>query len=426
MILDRIRGHCFSARVLSIRKCARFRFVELDYLYALVNRRFLTAIAICNLAFAAWGQSEPLNWHYPASFPNQFGYIYGLAYGNGAFVAVGQNGALALSQDGSSWTQYLIPPLLNYFGVLFCADQFFAFGNWGSPSYIHVSSNGLNWSRIYEQPGQLWSAAAFGNGRLVFVGPNDVVTTTWPATNWMANSKPAGMSLQGVAFGMGRFVACGAIGQQPPAGIVISSADGVNWRYDYGPTGPQLNGIAYGNGVFVVPRIGTAGDNSGFLISTNLATWNYVSMPGTTNSYNGEIAFGGGQFIAALGTNIYTSPDGLAWTKRITAGDSPTYGSSFAYGLGTFLAYGIVPFQSDVVTNPTSASPSYLALNMFPGVSITGVEGLTYRVECSTNLGPQSVWQPLTNLTLPYSPFLWIDTARPGLSQKYYRTVQLE
>jgi hypothetical protein len=110
----------------------------------------------------------------------------------------------------------------------------------------------------------------------------------------------------------------------------------------------------------------------------------------------------------------------MDWVYRTNA---PTSGR-YTYGQGKFLAGA--NWQSDVFADPTSAPPSNLALTMFPGVSISGTEGRTYRIEATTNLAPGSVWLPLTNFTLPFSPYLWIDTVAPGQSRKFYRAVQIE
>jgi hypothetical protein len=379
----------------------------------------------------ACGQTDPLDvWHIPASVPSGFGGASGIAYGNGTFIAVGNNGALALSPDGSNWTQYFSPPVINYGGVIYGGGQFFAHGTWyaGFPSptnYILQSSDGQSWTKIYEFPYSLsvtpvLKSAAYGNNRVVFVASDRIITTTLPPTNWIAFQLPPGVSLSGVSFGMGRFVACGRNTTSTPVAYILSSADGVNWRYDYGPSTEvaSVSGIAYGNGTFVVPWRTNNTPDAGFLISTNLSSWNYI--PIQAGSTAGAVAFGGGQFIAFLGNQTCTSPDGLTWTYRTNAFGSTAY----AYGQGTFLTSGLR--QSDVFAIPTSPPPSNLALAMFPGVSITGTEGQTYRIETSTNLAPGSVWQPLTNFTLPFSPYLWIDTTAPGQSRKFYRAVQIE
>ena len=42
-------------------------------------------------------------------------------------------------------------------------------------------------------------------------------------------------------------------------------------------------------------------------------------------------------------------------------------------------------------------------------------------VQYATNLSQTSNWQTLTNLTLPGSPYLWVDTSTPATVQRFYR-----
>lgn len=391
----------------------------------ILSRAFLGLL--CLASWSSLAQNDPLdNWHGPASFPTGFGIVNGVAYGNGTFVTVGNNGAVAVSADGSNWTQYLSPPVMNYGGVAFGEGEFFAYGYWSSTNYILSSSNAQSWTKIYEFPYSSASttikAAAYGNNRIVFVGSDRIITTTASATNWIEFTLPSATPLSGVTFGAGRFVACGR--STSPRSHILSSLDGISWRYDYGQDfdDESVSGIGYGNGTFVAPWRTNGASDSGFLISTNLTRWDYVPMLGVGSGSAGAITFGGGQFIAGFGNNrTYTSPDGLNWTYRTNVSGSA---AAFTYGLGTFLTS--FRQQSDVFASPTSSPPSNLELTMFPGISVIGVEGQTYRIEASTNLAPGSVWQPLTNVTLPFSPYLWIDTSAPGLSQRFYRAVRLE
>ena len=61
-------------------------------------------------------------WHTNATFSAS-----GIAYGNGKFVAV-TGTSLQISPDGTNWTQYISPPVLNYEGIVFGGGVFMAFG----------------------------------------------------------------------------------------------------------------------------------------------------------------------------------------------------------------------------------------------------------------------------------------------------------
>lgn len=70
-----------------------------------------------------------------------------------------------------------------------------------------------------------------------------------------------------------------------------------------------------------------------------------------------------------------------------------------------------------------SAPQPGLALRLYPGLTIDGLAGRLYRIEASDSI--QTNWQALTNLTLPYSPYLWMDTA-PGQARRFYRAVLVQ
>ena len=74
-----------------------------------------------------------------------------------------------------------------------------------------------------------------------------------------------------------------------------------------------------------------------------------------------------------------------------------------------------------VKVNP--ASPQLTNPALFMGMVFQGTVGGQYRVEYANSATAPS-WQSLTNLTLPSSPYLFIDTtARAGAPQRYYRLV---
>ena len=66
-------------------------------------------------------------------------------------------------------------------------------------------------------------------------------------------------------------------------------------------------------------------------------------------------------------------------------------------------------------TNPA------LSLQLYAGLTITGPVGSNYAVQYATNLSQTNNWQTLTNLTLPYSPYLWVDTSTPATAQRLYQ-----
>lgn len=61
-------------------------------------------------------------------------------------------------------------------------------------------------------------------------------------------------------------------------------------------------------------------------------------------------------------------------------------------------------------------------IHMYAGLSISGSVGATYEVQYSTKVNTNN-WQPLANIVLPTSPYLFFDTNSPSAPQRFYRTV---
>lgn len=102
--------------------------------------------------------------------------IYGLAYGNGIFVAGGDGGRIQTSTDGITWTSRT-----SNFGtgrirkVLYGDGGFLAVGQDGGASTSHVvSTDGITWTTRTNTFGTstLW-AGTFGNGLFVIGGQNN-------------------------------------------------------------------------------------------------------------------------------------------------------------------------------------------------------------------------------------------------------------
>jgi formylglycine-generating enzyme required for sulfatase activity len=66
-------------------------------------------------------------------------------------------------------------------------------------------------------------------------------------------------------------------------------------------------------------------------------------------------------------------------------------------------------------TNPA------VSLQLYAGLTIAGTVGSNYVVQDTTNLSQTNNWQTLTNLTLPSSPYLWVDTSAPATGRRFYR-----
>ena len=130
----------------------------------------------------------------------------GIAYGNGRWVIVGEEGTILSSPDGMAWTSEINPA--------------------GTAKLDDV---------------------AFGNGLFLAMGHgNGVVVTSPDGREWTEQTSKAGGALEIIHDGT-QFVALAA------AGVFATSTNGASWVYP-GPV-PTLyvdvGGIAFGNGTYV-------------------------------------------------------------------------------------------------------------------------------------------------------------------------------
>lgn len=90
---------------------------------------------------------------------NVSGYFFSMAYGNGTFVAVGEYGSLAYSQNGINWTSVSMPDAGQVNGTIFSYSITYGNGKFIAPvnafngsTYINafiVSTDGISWTVEY-------------------------------------------------------------------------------------------------------------------------------------------------------------------------------------------------------------------------------------------------------------------------------------
>jgi hypothetical protein len=137
--------------------------------------------------------------------------LYNVAYANGLWVAVGANGTILTSTNGTSWT-----------------------------SRTSGTTNGL------------WGVA-YANGLWVAVGNSGTILTSPDGTSsWTSRSSGTSENLRGVAYADGLWVATGG------SGTILTSPDGTSsWTPRTSGTTVFLYNVAYANGLWVA--VGNSG-----------------------------------------------------------------------------------------------------------------------------------------------------------------------
>ncbi len=342
----------------------------------------LTAVAFGNDRFVAVSESQGITvsstdgvtWtRHDGPVKNRS--FYGLAFGNGLFVAAGSVGKIVTSPDGIEWTLQDSKSSANLDSVGFFNNQFVVVGGSGA---ILTSPDGVNWTSRSTSSSDFWSGIVYADGKYVAVGT--LTTTSRGSSSQSAGLDQLGagapvfsQSLYCITHGAGKFVAGGW------GGYVLTSLDGIQWN------------------------------------STNRLGFSHVK----------DIRFQDGQFVAVgEDGSIRTSADGTEWTRRASGLSEPML-RGVAFGGGTFVAVGDGGriYQSD----PTGTVSSEIVLsNPEPAGNqfrfwFRGDIGRSYRVERSSGF---QGWMPISTVVCTASPTPCLVPTDGGPAV-FYRLVEL-
>ncbi len=206
-----------------------------------------------------------------------------VAFGNGTFVAVGEEfpdpapgiPLIATSPDGVSWTQRSsgLPTAVerSLSAVGFGNGTFVALGTeWNTGASILLTSpTGVTWTSQSApfDAFESFSDVTFANGLFVAVG--DRIWTSANGTAWTLRRDYSSTHFFGVSFGGGRFIAVGRLG------TLLSSTDGVTWTANASASADSQHAVAFGASRFV-----TAGDSATTLLACLVPPPNPVADPG--------------------------------------------------------------------------------------------------------------------------------------------------
>jgi len=306
----------------------------------------------------------------------------GIAFGNGLFVAVGDNGLIITSPDGINWTQRT-SPLNSHFTNIIFGNNIFVISVNDSVNNIMTSPDGINWTVRQILPNAFVNAMTFGNGKFIVAGSNSnfggngnyIFSTTTDGVTWTQSVSPANITPRDITFGNGLFVIVGQ-GQNPNpnTGRILTSPDGITWTsrslptndFTVFPISENISSITYGNNLFVATISSNTIGNS-ILTSPDGITWTLRKSIVSTWT---KIEFFENTFIAIAnsGTNqLMISTDGINWIAKNTLNSSLWTGIS--YGNGKIVAVAAAINIDNLATtsfnklNNIGITPSFLSLN---------------------------------------------------------------
>jgi hypothetical protein len=403
---------------------------------------YLSGISGGNSRFVAVGynviltSTDATNWTMQASDAA----LAAAACGDTTFVTVGSSAnntaAILTSPNGTTWAQRVSGTTTKLGGITYDNALFVAVGDGGT---LLTSPDGWTWTgRTSGTSANLFGVAHSANGLLVAVGDSGTVVTSSDGVHWASQSSGSSVSLKSLVYGQGLFVAL----SPAASSTILTSADGTNWTVRLSNTGNNdyLNGVASGNGRFVA-----AGGGTYSIIARSYTGLSWTEVIGPWSTRLGSIAFGNGVFVAPVGDGVLTTTDGTNWFHQ-TLGYNPglvTYDLCFAavatgaVGLSTngtnwtshstgfqnaagALGYGggrmVIVGDAGSICTSDPINPM-LGVGPLPQLTLTGVVGLRYEIQVSTNLVD---WAVLTNFTLSANPRGFSDPAT-GAGRRFFR-----
>jgi hypothetical protein len=252
------------------------------------------------------------------------------------FLAVGHNGQRIVSENGTDWTHHQFGKEGEvYRAAAFGNGAYVAVGTFGGANILAVSRDGAAWKTSLKDGkySKYLRGLAFGNGAFLAIGgdPGSVgssspfVMISQDGETWTDFIPVAGKNiLRRIVWGKDKWVGVGDRGRR------AVSADGKEWK-----DMPDVKAIdtlvdvAYGNGVFA-----GVGLHSLRMSTTDGLKWENRQV-GEEGEHLNSIVWADGRFVAVGLGATYTSPDGATW-KRETNVDAPLtmcYGNRLFVGV---------------------------------------------------------------------------------------------
>ena len=393
----------------------------------------LSAVTYANGLYVAGGagggtsgmiltSTDATNWFKQSWTNNNTRAIYGLAYGAGLFVAVGERSGVWSSPDGTNWTRQLFDDSSSRHLQGITYKEGLGFVAVGSSGKVLTSLDGITWATNTPPITTTLNAITYGTnglgeGIFMAVGSSGAILTSPDASNWTLQNSMTTVSLKGVAYSPG--VGFSAVGSASSISWVTASPDAVNWTAAIPSVGNEdYRAVTYAPGMFVA-----VGHYGGTISSSTgmPASWVSRTAYGWTDYSNGGAWSGTNFVVANLGGSVVTSPDGITWTYRATGATTANL-RCIAYGAGRFVAggdAGTILTSEDEGTNwAAQSSPVATTLNGLAYVNNTfvavGASGVILTSPDGTNWTQQTSFASVTLRGAAYGAGLYVVVGDSG------------
>jgi hypothetical protein len=270
--------------------------------------------------------------------------LYGIEYLKGLFFAWG-GGRVFTSRDRVRWTEIIAGSAFDFRAAAFGDGAFVILGD--GNAFLR-SSDTTSWTRHHldsDGDGRALNGITYGEGIFVAVGEEGLIATSPDGATWTRQVSGTVAWLGGVAYGKGRFVAVG--------NETLISENGRGWLPLFQSS---LTGILFAYDRFVAFR-------SGFVMASDDGSQWETTFLGTTRSA-GSMAAGKGTLVITGGTGVILQSDPLAMGPSLSAEPAFLDFGSHPAGSGpersvALTNKGSLPLSIESVTLPTP--PFYVA-----------------------------------------------------------------
>jgi hypothetical protein len=290
-----------------------------NYLPSLI---ILLASAVCTLASDQFDLLAP-------RFSGTYQGLHSVTFGNGAYVAVGENGTILYSADSVTWIPESSGVTNRLNGVKYGTNGFVAVGD---ASTVLQSVDGITWNQRSSPVSVNLSAVTYGWGRYVAVGASGVIVTSTNGINWASINTGAPYNFNGVDC-QNIFVLVG------DSGTIMTSPDGLAWTLRFSGTFSRLNAISIHSQNSSTYNMTAVGDSGAVLTTTDGITWTVVTsgtssnLLAVANDGNSPARFG----IVGQG-GVFITGTGAVWNSQYNSAVTNLYGIVYAHG--NFVAVG--------------------------------------------------------------------------------------
>ncbi len=239
---------------------------------------------------------------------------------SGDCVAMGDNGTVFYSTNGTSWTAGTSSVSHNLTGVAYGESRWVAVGA-DSSSYgavLYSDDTGQTWNSGSPSTSTLmyqFNDVAYGNSQWVAISPASQQFYSLNGSTWTEFniSGVTGNSMKDIVFGSNTWVAVGDSGT-----IIYASDPAGTWSVGTYSGAQFLVAIGYGNNRFIA--VGSGAGSAVLIVSDdNGQTWTEKTLPSEFTSTGNpltDLAYGNGiwSVMSGSGDHLLSTDNGDSWT----------------------------------------------------------------------------------------------------------------